>query len=187
VDRISVAGAFNNTTASAFTKSLGAGSLDFASPAVASGLAISGGRLYVTANSQHRVVWWDAADSAAGAPTGSVGLTGQPGLSFSRMDGPAAVAVTGGGALLVADSGNRRILYFPTPEAPPKIIAVEVNASRQFRLTFESKPDTVYEIEASETPTGFVKVADVTATAASTTWTDPTALGLRKFFRVVLR
>jgi sugar lactone lactonase YvrE len=188
VDRISVAGAFNNTTASTFTKTLGAGSFDFASPTIASSLALSGGRLYATANTQHRVVWWDGAASLADgtAPTGSLGLSGQSGLSFNHMDAPAGLAVMASGSLLVADSGNKRVLFFTTPVAPPRIIAVGLNPSGRFFLTFESVDQQAYEIQASEPLTGFTKVADITANATTTTWTDSASAAGRKFFRVVI-
>lgn len=85
------------------------------------GIAVSGNRLFVADWNNNRVVWydgWTVADDVADGVIGQADLFGSAcngmGLGAASLCQPVDVATGTGGELIVADSGNNRVLaYFP--------------------------------------------------------------------------
>ncbi len=90
------------------------------------GIAVGGGRLIVSDHFRHRVLIWNTLPSASGAPASIV--LGQPSMTAqasgngaNQMAFPAGIW-TDGTRLVVADSGNHRVLIwstFPTSNGQP--------------------------------------------------------------------
>lgn len=79
----------------------------------------SAGRLAISAVNEHRVLIWNSVPTASGQPAdlviGQTNFTGaSPGISATRLNSPGGVAWAGNN-LIVADSGNHRVLVFNNP------------------------------------------------------------------------
>jgi hypothetical protein len=88
-----------------------------------------------------------------------------------------------GGKSLTVDMGAYEYGSFPF-----RIVKVEKNASGQQRLTWNSRDGDVYGVWSSESSPGQSWTAGekVASQGASTTWTDPKKMGLRKLYKIEL-
>jgi hypothetical protein len=98
------------------------------------GVAISGGKLYVSDCGNHRVLIWNSipttnftrADHVLGQPSMNSGTSNNGGVSAQSLNGPRQLTVAGG-MLFVADSSNNRVLIWstlPTTDQAPATYAL---------------------------------------------------------------
>ncbi len=107
------------------------------------GVAIDGnGGLYVADYYNNRVLYYARASTKASRVLGQLSMTSSAAFTGATgLNGPMGVAVDGSGGLYVADSGNNRVLYYPTGSTTASVVYGQPNMTSHGRGTGASGLD----------------------------------------------
>ncbi len=155
------------------------------------GVAVdASGRLFVSENGNSRILWFDNAaqkPATGAAADGVLGQTnfsgGTPTSSHRGLSLPYGLAADAAGHIWVADSGNNRVMRFPTLDQP--VLDCGFAQSGHFCLLFASAQGRTYQIKTSSDLLSWTTAATLSGAPGITQWIDSAPKATKKYYRVL--